>query len=56
MEKWINNATAKISNKIEQKSVQMANWILNSKIEKYQAPAKSLPAKIIDLMKLVFEK
>ena len=55
MEKWINKTVAKISKKIKQKSMQIANWILNTKIEKYQAPAKakSLPGKIKDLMQLV---
>ena len=51
MEKWIITTTAKISRKIKQKSMQIADWILNAKIVK--APAKSLPAKIKDLMKLI---
>ena len=57
MEKWIKKTAAKISNKIKQKSMQIANWILNTKIEKYQAAAKakSLPGKIKDLMKLVLK-
>ena len=55
MEKWINRTIVKISNKIKQKSMQIANWILNTKIEKFQAPVKSLPAKIKDLMKLLLK-
>ena len=37
--------------------MQIANWILNTKIEKNQVPAKakSLPGKIKDLMKLVLK-
>ena len=35
--------------------MQIANWILNAKIEKYQVPADSLPAKIKDVMKLVLK-
>ena len=53
MEEWINKTIAKISNKIKQKSMQIANWILNTKIEENQIPAKSLPAKIKDLVNLV---
>ena len=53
MEKWINKTTAKISKKIKQKSMQIANWILNTKIEKNQVPSKSLPVKIKDLMNTV---
>ena len=48
MKQRINNATTKISNQIEEKSKQIAEWILNTKIEKYQVPAK-----IKNLMKLV---
>ena len=57
MEKWIDKTTAKISTKIKQKSMQIANWILNTKIEKNQvhAKAKGLPGKIKDLMKLVLK-
>ena len=55
MEKWINKTTVKISNKIKQKFMQIANWIVNAKIEKNQVPAKSLPAKIKDLVKLVLK-
>ena len=53
MEKWINKTIAKISNKIKQKSLQIANWILNTKIEKNRIPARSSPAKIKDLVNLV---
>ena len=57
MEKWINKTVTKISNKIKQKSMQIANWIFNTKIVKYQAlaKAKSLPSKIKDLIKLVMK-
>ena len=34
IKQWLNNAVTKISNQIEQKSVQIAEWILNAKIEK----------------------
>ena len=30
---WINNATTKISNQIKQKSMQIAEWILNAKLK-----------------------
>ena len=53
IEKWINKTIAKISKKIKQKCMQIANWILNTKIEKNQVQAKSSPAKIKDLVKLV---
>ena len=50
IKQWINNAITKISNQIKQKSMQIAEWILNAKIGKYQVPAK-----IKDLVKLVIK-
>ena len=50
IKEWINNATTKISNQIKQKSMQIAEWILNAKIKKYQVPAK-----IKNLVKLVLK-
>ena len=50
IKEWINNAITTISNQIKQKSMQIAEWILNAKIEKYQVPAK-----IKNLVKLVLK-
>ena len=35
--------------------MQIANWILNTKIERNQVSSKSLPGKIKDLVKLVLK-
>ena len=32
IKQWINNAITKISNQIKQKSMQIAEWILNAKL------------------------
>ena len=45
MEEWIHKTTAKISRKIKQKSMQIANWILNEKIKKKSGVIKEPTSK-----------
>ena len=39
--KWIDNAKMKISENIQNKNLQIADWILNTKIEKLKIPPKT---------------